>query len=224
MEITARPIFLSNSLWVLLIKSVSAQEFGIAKRRRSLLLIRRSFKGCRKTKREREWERARTRDTQEEWGRKREERDTGTMLCVKVLLTRTLPTTWKLGEQLILCWLSPHLRRRGSRERKGGYGKRKMASKALDARLLPAEEPSVRSPVPVQPQRQALIPPPVRARRTPAVVPAAHLEAPWLCRNSRMHARVYAWPIVLVLLPCTSRRRCQSVAGALNTPHPSNVP
>lgn len=61
-EITAQPIFLSNSLWVLLIKSVSAQEFGIAKRRRSFLLIRRSFKGCRKTKRERE----RTRDTQEE--------------------------------------------------------------------------------------------------------------------------------------------------------------
>ena len=41
-------------------------------------------------------------------------------LCVKVLLTRTLPTTWKRGEQLILCWLSPHLSRKGSRERKRG--------------------------------------------------------------------------------------------------------
>lgn len=40
-----------------------------------------------------------------------------------------------------------------------------MGNKAVDARLLPAEEPSVRSPAPVQPQRHALIPPPVRAAR-----------------------------------------------------------
>lgn len=63
-----------------------------------------------------------------------------------------------------------------------------MGNKALDARLLPAEEPSVRSPVPVQPQRQALIPPPVRARRTP-VPTGDHLEAPWLRRNPCVCAR-----------------------------------
>lgn len=63
-------------MWVLLIKSVSAQKFGFAKRRRSFLLIRRSFEGCGKTEREREGE-----NTQEERGRTREERDTGTLLC-----------------------------------------------------------------------------------------------------------------------------------------------
>lgn len=41
-----------------------------------------------------------------------------------------------------------------------------MRNKALDARLLSAEEPSVRPPVPVQPELQALIPPPERARCT----------------------------------------------------------
>lgn len=61
---------------------------------------------------------------------------------------------------------------------KGDTGGRKVGNKALDARLLPAEEPSVRSPVPVQPQPQALIPPPVRARRAP-VRTADRLEAPW---------------------------------------------
>lgn len=40
-----------------------------------------------------------------------------------------------------------------------------MGNKAVDARSLPAEEPSVRSPIPVQPQQRALIPPPVRAAR-----------------------------------------------------------
>jgi len=65
-----------------------------------------------------------------------------------------------------------------------------MGNKALDARLLPAKEPSVHSPVPVQPQKQALIPPPVRARRTP-VPTADHLEAPWLRRNPCERARTY---------------------------------
>lgn len=49
-----------------------------------------------------------------------------------------------------------------------------MGNTALDARLLSAEEPSA-----IQPQRQSLTPPPVRARRSP-VPTGDHLEAPWL--------------------------------------------
>lgn len=40
-----------------------------------------------------------------------------------------------------------------------------MGNKVLDARFLRAEEPSVRTPVPVQPQPQAVIPPPLNAQR-----------------------------------------------------------
>lgn len=63
-----------------------------------------------------------------------------------------------------------------------------MGNKALDGLSLPPEEPSVRSPVPVQPQQQALIPPPVRVRRT-RVPTAVRLEAPWLLRSPCKRAR-----------------------------------
>lgn len=69
-----------------------------------------------------------------------------------------------------------------------------MGNKAVDARLLAAEEPSDRSPVAVQPQRTAVSPPPARARRAPTVGTALRLEAPWLrrimCACARVHMTV----------------------------------
>lgn len=81
-----------------------------------------------------------------------------------------------------------------------------MRNKALDARLLPAEEPSVRSPVPVQPQRQDVFPPPAAQ---------CALQAAWRRHGSAVtrvcaHARTRL--PVTALLPCTSERGCQSAA------------
>jgi len=61
--------------------------------------------------------------------------------------------------------------------------------RALDARLLPAQESSVHPPVPVQPQLQALNPPPLRARLTAALA-VLRLGAPWPCWNLCARARV----------------------------------
>lgn len=63
-----------------------------------------------------------------------------------------------------------------------------MGNTALEARLLSAEEPSVRSPNAIQPQRQTLIPPPARARRSP-VPTGDHLEAPWFRTIPCLRAR-----------------------------------
>lgn len=66
----------------------------------------------------------------------------------------------------------------------------KEGNKVLDAPLLPTEEPSARSLVPVQLQRPALIPPPARAGRTP-VFSAVRWGAPWLrTRDPCARARV----------------------------------
>lgn len=87
------------------------------------------------------------------------------------------------------------------------------------------QEPSVRPPVPVQPQQKALIPPPVRARRAPADGRAVRLGAPWLRMNWCARVCVHSWPFVPALFPYTSRRRCKSTTGALKgRPLPSIMP
>lgn len=94
-----------------------------------------------------------------------------------------------------------------------------MGNSAVDARLLTAEEPSVPSPVPGQPQRTLLSPPPVRARRAPAVGTTDRLAAPWLCWTLCVRAFVHPQFPVPLLLPYTSKRECQSTAAPPPPPH-----
>lgn len=96
----------------------------------------------------------------------------------------------------------------------------RVGNNAVDARLLTAEEPSVPSPVPGQPQRTLLSPPPVRARRAPAVGTADRLAAPWLCWTLCVRAFVHPQYLVPLLLPYTSKREYQSTAAPPPPPPP----
>lgn len=70
----------------------------------------------------------------------------------------------------------------------------RVGNDTLDARLLPAEEPSVRPPVPVQPQLRALEP--SSSSQLSSVRNAVRLEAPWLRWNPCVCACVYQVPAV----------------------------
>lgn len=129
-------------------------------------------------------------------------------MCVKAPLTSTLSNSFKTSWAADPLPIISSQQERKPRKKKGGpRDEKKMGNKASDARLLHAEEPSVRSPVPVQPQRQALIPPPARARRTPVLTPV--LSA-WRRRGSAgtpcVRARAPTRGVLYqYYLPCTSK-------------------
>lgn len=82
----------------------------------------------------------------------------------------------------------------GGKPRERVIQEERVGNDTLDARLLPAEEPSVRPPVPVQPQLRALEP--SSSSQLSSVRNAVRLEAPWLRWNPCVCACVYQMPAV----------------------------
>lgn len=91
---------------------------------------------------------------------------------------------------LLIIFSSPQ----GGKQRERVIQEERVGNDTLDARLLPAEEPSVRPPVPVQPQLRALEP--SSSSQLSSVRNAVRLEAPWLRWNPCVCACVYQVPVV----------------------------
>ena len=145
---------------------------------------------------------------QREWGEteRKTERDTyGELrrteccakLCVKAVHTSTLynsfKTSWAADVVLIISSQQVGLHRK-----KRAPGMRKMGNKASDARWLQAEDPCVRSPVPVQPQQQFCDP----SSSTRTAYPKCLPLSAWRRRGS---AGTRVWTLVHVqIVYCTS--------------------
>lgn len=113
-------------------------------------------------------------------------------LCVKVQLTQTLYNfRTSSAAYLLIISSSPQ---GGGEPRERVIQEERVGNDTLDARLLPAEEPSVRPPVPVQPQLRALEP--SSSSQLSSVRNAVRLEAPWLRWNPCVCACVYQVPAV----------------------------